>query len=134
MPCSLRPCLSIFVGVMIPLLHDSGSGLPPWRPIPCPLRGDGDHSTPSPAHHRRQRLPIPRALRYTFPHQSEHPTMDVHAGMLAWRWVRLRVQAGMHWKGGGLPPPPPPSRTPSLRPATASLTASASLNGICNRH
>ena len=29
--------------------------------------------------------------------------------------------------------PPPPSRAPSLCPATVSLTASASLNGICNR-
>ena len=28
---------------------------------------------------------------------------------------------------------PPPSRAPSLCPATVSLTASASLNGICNR-
>ena len=29
--------------------------------------------------------------------------------------------------------PPPPSRAPSLRPATVSLTPSASFNGICNR-
>ena len=29
--------------------------------------------------------------------------------------------------------PPPPSRAPSLRPATVSLAASATLNGICNR-
>ena len=29
--------------------------------------------------------------------------------------------------------PPSPSRAPSLRPATVPLTASASLNGICNR-
>ena len=42
--------------------------------------------------------------------------------------------------GGRLPPPPPglvptppPSRAPSLCPATVSLTASASFNGICNR-
>ena len=30
-------------------------------------------------------------------------------------------------------PPPPYSRAPSLCPATVSLTASASLNGICNQ-
>ena len=30
-------------------------------------------------------------------------------------------------------PPPPPSRAPSLRPATVTLTASVSFNGICNR-
>ena len=50
---------------------------------------------------------------------------------------------GMHWRGGGVPPmcnipsgypPRPPSRAPSLCPATVSLTPSASLNGICNRH
>ena len=29
--------------------------------------------------------------------------------------------------------PPPPSRAPSLCPATVSLTASASFNGMCNR-
>ena len=29
--------------------------------------------------------------------------------------------------------PPPPSKAPSLCPATVSLTASASFNGICNR-
>ena len=40
---------------------------------------------------------------------------------------------GMHWKGGGGNPPPPNSRAPSLCPATISLTASARLNGICNR-
>ena len=37
--------------------------------------------------------------------------------------------AGMHWKGGQVPPPPPPPGCP----ATVSLTASASSNGICNR-
>ena len=40
---------------------------------------------------------------------------------------------GMHWKRGEPPPPPPLSRAPSLCPATVPLTASASLNGICNR-
>ena len=47
--------------------------------------------------------------------------------------------------GGGFPPSPPdqserrgggrvtPSRAPSLRPATVYPTASASVNGICNR-
>ena len=40
---------------------------------------------------------------------------------------------GMHWKRGRLPPPPPPSRAPGLCPATVPLTASASLNGVCNR-
>ena len=34
----------------------------------------------------------------------------------------------MNWK-----PPPPPSRAPSLCPATESLPACASFNGICNR-
>ena len=34
---------------------------------------------------------------------------------------------------GEPPPPPPPSRAPGLRTATASLTPSASFNGICNR-
>ena len=33
--------------------------------------------------------------------------------------------------GGGYRPPP--FRAPSLRPATVSLTANASFNGICNR-
>ena len=33
---------------------------------------------------------------------------------------------------GGLPPPPPLG-TPSLRPATVPLTASARFSGICNR-
>ena len=37
----------------------------------------------------------------------------------------------MHWKGGRYPPLP--FRTLSLRPATVSLTASASFNGTCNR-
>ena len=37
-------------------------------------------------------------------------------------------------EGAGGAPPPPPSRAPSLRPATVPLTASAGLNGICNRH
>ena len=36
-------------------------------------------------------------------------------------------------EGGEVPPPPLSSRAPSLRPATAFLTASASFNGICNR-
>ena len=36
----------------------------------------------------------------------------------------------MYWKGAGVPPP---SRAPRLCPATVSLTASARLNGICNR-
>ena len=41
---------------------------------------------------------------------------------------------GMHRKGGEvLQPPPPPFRAPSLCPATVPLTASARLNGICNR-
>ena len=34
-------------------------------------------------------------------------------------------KAGMHWRGGGTPPPP--SRAPSLCPATVPLTASAGL-------
>ena len=38
---------------------------------------------------------------------------------------------GMHWKRGRHPPPA--SRAPSLCPATVPLTASASLNGSCNR-
>ena len=36
------------------------------------------------------------------------------------------------WEGGGVTPPPP-SREPCLCPAAVPLTASASLNGICNR-
>ena len=38
---------------------------------------------------------------------------------------------GMHWKGAGYPPPP--FRASCLCPATVSLTASASLDDICNR-
>ena len=37
----------------------------------------------------------------------------------------------MHWKGGEVTPAP--SNGPSPCPATVSLTASARLNGICNR-
>ena len=44
--------------------------------------------------------------------------------------VYSEAQAAMHWKGGGTPPP---SRAPSLSPATAPLTPSASFHGICNR-
>ena len=42
---------------------------------------------------------------------------------------RSHALRGMHWKGGRYPR----SRAPSLCPATAPLTPSASLNGICNR-
>ena len=48
-----------------------------------------------------------------------------------WDRVRLPPSPGMHWKGGEVPRPS--SRAPSLSPATAPLTPSASLNGVCNR-
>ena len=57
-------------------------------------------------------------------------------------WVRPPVEwgpkaavggQGCIGKGGGVPPPPPPSRAPSLCPATVSLTASASFDGVRNR-
>ena len=52
--------------------------------------------------------------------------------LLPTRLVLKRVcPRGMHWKGGRFPPPS--STAPSLCPATASLTPSASFNGICNR-
>ena len=44
----------------------------------------------------------------------------------------LRVSQGCIGRWGGAPPPPP-SRAPCLCPASVPLTASASLNGICNR-
>ena len=47
-------------------------------------------------------------------------------------FLMKRTLQGLRYRdaleGGGVPPPPP-----SLRPATVSLTASASVNGICNR-
>ena len=56
-------------------------------------------------------------------------SFPVGAGSLIWR-SPPPPHPGMHWKWE-VPPTPPRSRAPSLRPATVSLTPSASLNGIC---
>ena len=58
------------------------------------------------------------------PHLKEWEGEAWRAGL--WGWGRDALEGG----GAG---PPPPSRAPSLWPATVSLTASARLNGICNR-
>ena len=59
------------------------------------------------------------------------PHVLSHSSWRMWGWGGGGAGQGCIGRAGGTPPPP--SRAPSLCPATVSLTASASVNGTCNR-
>ena len=59
--------------------------------------------------------------------QRTNPRRLLHTGL--WRMDRMKPRPHRDALEGGKPPPPP-SMVPSLCPATVSLKASASFNGI----
>ena len=95
---------------------------------------------------RRKSCPLARrsALGHwgcTRPCTSSHtppPTLNNPEDIVPFRdGYSVRAAGGLGFRGAGIigrgEPPPSPSRAPSLCPATVPLTASASLNGFCNR-
>ena len=98
-----------------------GPGCPP-----ADARGAAAARTrrPHPPSSRRPTQPTPSAITHrAWPHKSHRADPRPSRMRTAWQC------AGMRWKGGG----GHPLQDPSLCPATVSLTASTSSNGICNR-
>ena len=102
-------------------------------------RGNGRLGTPRHARERGQRGPERtrglRGLGCRSPKTKSGPgaTPSEVFACLHLNVHGIPTKPGMHWKGGGTPPPRPLPRAPSLPPATVSPTASASFNGIGNR-